>query len=279
LRTQGSGSGDNLRDDMHSTRSSATRHQNQLLAALPGPERDRLMAEAMTRLVEPGDVLYEPGQPVVSVYFPLTTVVSVLTTLHDGTAVETATIGREGLVGTFVHLGDGTSPNARALVQMGGELVAVDARRFRHELRETGRLRDLMDEYTRALLIHVSQSVACSAAHNVRQRLSRWLLQTSDRVSSDDIRLTHEFLAGMLHTRRASVTVALRELQDLCLVRTRRGATLIVDRDALKEEACECYQLVRREYARLLPGEPDRATVATLGANGSSGEARREEEA
>jgi len=212
---------------------------------------------AGSHLVEPGDVLYEPGRPLTSVYFPLTSVVSILTALRDGTEVETATIGREGLVGTFVSLGDDISPNTRAVAQMGGELLPVDVRRFRRALGETGRLRELLNDYTGTLLVQVSQSVACSAAHGVRQRLSRWLLQTSDRMSTDDVALTHEFLARILHTRRASVTVALRELQDLGGVRTRRGGTLILDRDTLKEEACECYDLVRQEYARLLPDEPD----------------------
>jgi CRP-like cAMP-binding protein len=242
---------------MHGTVTSATRTPNQLLIALPTLERDRLVADGMSRFVEPGDVLYEPGQPLTAVYFPLTSVVSILTTLRDGTAVETATIGREGLVGVFASLGDDISPNARAVVQMGGELLAVDIRRFQHELRDAGRLRELMNDYTRALLVHVSQSVACSAAHSVRRRLSRWLLQTSDRVTTDDVRLTHEFLAGILHTRRASVTEALRELQALGIVHTRRGGTVITDRAALRDEACECYELIRREYARLLPSETD----------------------
>ena len=248
---------------MYATVTSATRVQNQLLAALPTLERERLTADAMSRFVEPGDVLYEPGQPITAVYFPVTSVVSVLTVLADSSAVETATIGREGLVGSFVALGDDVSPNARAVVQMGGELLAVDVRRFQHELRDTSRLRDLMNDYTRALLVHVSQSVACTAAHHVRQRLSRWLLQTSDRVSTDDVRLTHEFLAGILHTRRASVTEALRELQEDGIVRTRRGGTMILDREALGGEACECYEVIRREYARLLPGEPDADRIGT----------------
>jgi CRP-like cAMP-binding protein len=242
---------------MNGTVTSATKTTNELLVAIPTLERDRLVADAMSRFVEPGDVLYEPGRPLTSVYFPLTSVVSILTTLRDGTAVETATIGREGLVGVFASLGDDISPNTRAVVQMGGELLAVDIRRFQHELRDASGLRELLNDYTRALLIHVSQSVACSAAHSVRQRLSRWLLQTSDRVTTDDVRLTHEFLAGMLHARRASVTEALRELQALGIVRTRRGGTTIIDRAALRDEACECYELIRGEYARLLPSETD----------------------
>jgi CRP-like cAMP-binding protein len=236
---------------------STTPTQNLLLAAIPTSELDRLVGGASSRLVEPGDVLYEPGRPLTSIYFPLTSVVSVLTSLRDGTEVETATIGREGLVGIFVSLGHDMSPNTRAVAQMGGDLLPVDVRRFRRGLHETGRLRELLNDYTGTLLVQVCQSVACSAAHSVRQRLSRWLLQTSDRVSTDDVRLTHEFLARILHTRRASVTVALRALQDLGAVRTRRGGVLILDRHALKDEACECYELVRQEFARLLPSERD----------------------
>ncbi len=234
----------------------ATTTRNGLLAALPTLQREGLLAGAKPRLVEPGDVLYQPRRPLASVYFPSTSVVSVLTALRDGTEVETATIGREGLVGMFVSLGEDMSPNTRAVVQMGGELLPVDVRRFRRALREPGPLLELMNRYTGTLLAQVSQSVACSAAHSVRQRLSRWLLQTSDRVSTDDVRLTHEFLARVLHTRRASVTVALRDLQGLGAVRTRRGGILILDRDVLKDEACECYELVRQEYARMLPEEP-----------------------
>ena len=234
---------------------SATATQNLLLAAIPTPERDRLVGEAKACFVEPGDVLYEPGRALTSIYFPLTSVVSILTALRDGTEVETATIGREGLVGTFVFLGDDMSPNTRAVAQMGGELLPVDLRRFRRSLREIGQLRTLLSDYTGTLLVQVAQSVACSAAHSVRQRLSRWLLQTSDRVSTEDVPLTHEFLARLLHTRRASVTVALRELQDLGAVRTRRGGVLILDRDALRHQACECYDLIREEYARLLSVE------------------------
>lgn len=206
--------------------------------------------------MEPGDVLYEPGRPLTTVAFPLTAVVSVLAVLRDGSAVEVATIGREGLVGAFVFLGDDRNPNARAVTQMGGDLLIVDLRWFDHELRDTSTHLDaLLNDYTRAIIVQLTQGVACSAAHTVRERLARWLLQTSDRVATDDIRLTHDFLAGMLHARRASVTVALRELQDAGMLTTRRGATSILDRSALADAACECYTLVRQEYARLLPGE------------------------
>jgi len=229
---------------------------NRMLLSLSPDGQERLLRDALLMGGEPGDILYDPAERVPWVFFPLTCVVSILTVLADGSAVETATIGREGMVGTFQALGDDHNPNGRAVIQMGGELLRVDAEVFRHQLLRNPLLSGAIERYLRAQLIHISQSVACGAAHTVRARLARWLLQTSDRVASDDVHLTHEFLAHMLHARRASVTVALRELQDLHCVTTRRGGTTIVDRGSLQGQACECYDLIRNEYARLLPGEP-----------------------
>jgi CRP-like cAMP-binding protein len=229
---------------------------NRMLAALSPDGQERLLAQSLMVETSPGDVLYEPGQPFAWVFFPLSCVVSVMTVLRDGSAVETATIGREGIVGTFQALGDDRNPNGRAVIQMGGRLLRVEATIFRDQLQRNPLLAGAIEAYLRALLIHVSQSVACSAAHTVQERLARWLLHTSDRVASDDVRLTHEFLAHILHVRRASVTVALRQLQGAGLVSTRRGSTTVLDRKGLVEEACECYALVNEEYARLIPGEP-----------------------
>jgi len=229
---------------------------NRMLAALSPDGQERLLSQSLLLETRPGDILYERAEPSAWVFFPLSCVVSIMAVLKDGTAVETATIGCEGMVGTFQALGDDRSPNGRAVTQMGGRLLRVDAQVFRHELQRNPLLSGAVEVYLRALLIHISQSVACGAAHPVRARLARWLLQTSDRVASDDIQLTHEFLAHILHARRASVTVALGELQDLGLVSTRRGGTTVLDRDGLTTQACECYSLVKEEYARLVPGEP-----------------------
>lgn len=228
---------------------------NRMLAALAPAGRDRLLANAVMVDTLPGDVLHEPGHPVPSVFFPLSCVVSCMTVLGDGSAVETATIGREGMVGTFQALGDDRNPNERAMIQMGGHLLRVDATEFRAELQRDPRLGEAIGAYVRALLIHISQSVACGTAHSVRERLSRWMLHTSDRVASDDVELTHEFLAHILHVRRASVTVALRQLQDMGLVATRRGGTTVLDREGLAQQACECYTLINEQYERLIPGE------------------------
>jgi CRP-like cAMP-binding protein len=231
---------------------------NRMLAAISPDGVQRLLDNALVVDAQPGDVLYDPGEQVPWVFFPLSCVVSILTVLEDGSAVETATIGREGIVGSFQALGDDRNPNGRAVIQMGGRLVRVNAEVFRHELQRNPALDDAIESYVRALVIHISQSVACAAVHTVRERLARWLLHTSDRVASDDVRLTHEFLAHLLHARRASVTVALRELQADGQLVTRRGGTTILDRDGLASNACECYRIVNAEYARLIPGEPPR---------------------
>jgi CRP-like cAMP-binding protein len=229
---------------------------NRMLASLSPDDQQRLLRSTVLLEPDTGEVLYEAGEPIAWVFFPLSCVVSILTVLADGSAVETQTIGREGMVGTFQALGDDHSPNGRAIVQMAGQLLRVDAAGFRHELQRNPLLVETVQSHLRALVIQVSQSVACAAAHTIRERLARWLLQTSDRVASDDVRLTHDFLAQILHTRRPSVTVALRELQQHGAVATRRGGTTILDREALESLACECYGLVGTEYARLIPGKP-----------------------
>ena len=229
---------------------------NRLLAATTVPGLERLIEPALLVDAATGDVFYEPGGTAPWVFFPLSCVVSVLTVLDDGSAVETATIGREGMVGAFHALGDDRSPNERAVVQMGGRVLRIDRDEFRREVARDPKLSAAIDGYVRALLVHVTQSVACTAAHTVRQRLARWLLHTTDRVASDEVELTHEFLAHILHVRRASVTVALRELQGLAAIETRRGKTTVLDRASLTRHACECYAVVNEEYARLIPGEP-----------------------
>ncbi|MEX1265267.1 MAG: cyclic nucleotide-binding domain-containing protein [Actinomycetota bacterium] len=143
---------------------------NRMVASLSPEGQDHLLAQALVVEVAPGDVLYEPGRQAPWVFFPLSCVVSIVTVLDDGSAVETATIGREGMVGTFQALGDDQNPNGRAVVQMGGRLIRVDAAVLRAQLRRDPLLVDAIESYVRALLIHITQSVACAAAHSVSQR-------------------------------------------------------------------------------------------------------------
>jgi CRP-like cAMP-binding protein len=239
---------------MPMTRGSDATTPNRILSALPPDELTRLTSRMQERSVAVGEALYEPGSRLAYAYFPETAVVSLLTTLGDGDGVETATVGREGMVGVSLFLGDDVSANGRAIVQMPGTMLRLDADLFRAHLADGGKLPELMMTYARALLLHMSQSTACGVAHPVRARLARWLLHTSDRTESADVPLTQQFLADILGVRRASVTEAIGELQSLGAVRARRGGVTIVRRDELAAAACECYALIAREYDRLLPG-------------------------
>jgi CRP-like cAMP-binding protein len=227
--------------------------RNEILAALPAEEIDRLMSRMQERDLAVGDVLFEPATRLAYAYFPETAVVSLLATLGDGAGVETATVGREGMVGVTLSLGDDRTANGRAVVQMPGRILRLDADLFRAQIAEGGKLPDLMLVYVRAMLLHLSQSTACGIAHPVRARLSRWLLQTSDRTDRDEVPLTQQFLSEILGVRRATVTQAVGELQSIGAVRSRRGGIDIVDRQALTGAACECYALIKSEYARLMP--------------------------
>ena len=235
---------------MAKKRRSPTGPQNRFLARLPDDSYRRLQP-----LLEPvpltfGQVLYEAGGPIEYAYFPTGAVLSALIVMKDGNAIEVATIGNEGLVG---HYGSGgmRSPH-RVIVQVedGGQRIAAPA--LESEGIKDSRLRELLTAYHIAFMSQVSQSVACNGLHRLVQRCCRWLLMTRDRVGSDNLHLTHEYLAIMLGARRASVTEALRPLQEAGLVKSYRGRIAILDGPALEARTCECYFVVRNEYDRLL---------------------------
>lgn len=236
-------------------RAAVSGHGNHLLAALPPVEREPLNRRMERRRAETGDQLYGPSERIQHVFFPVTSVVSLLTVLEDGKGIETATVGREGMVGLFVFLGDDRSPRGRAVVQMGGEILRLNVDAFRSAVEPGSKLESFLRDYTRVMLLHVSQSAACNAAHPVPERLARWLLQTCDRTGSTQIALTHEFLAEILGVRRASVTTALRALRAEGAVTVGRGAVGIADRQALEALACECYAFLQEQYGRIVPGE------------------------
>jgi CRP-like cAMP-binding protein len=207
------------------------------------------------RPLRPHDVLMEQGQPMREVYFPLAGVISLMTPLLDGSAIETATVGREGMVGVHAFLGGGVLGNSLAIGQVPGEMLAMNVDTFRAEVEEDGKLRSLMLAYTQALFAQISQAVACNGAHEIQQRTAKWLLETHDRAADgDSFELTQELLADMLGVSRPSVSVAARTLQNAGLIRYRRGSITVLDRKALEEASCECYAAVRREYDRLVGG-------------------------
>jgi CRP-like cAMP-binding protein len=201
-----------------------------------------------------GHVLYDSGGPLEHVYFPNTSVVSCLYTMHDGSTAEMALVGNDGVVGVTSFLG-GAAPPHRAVAQIAGDALKIPAASIRTEFARNGSLRDVLLRYTQALIVQISQTAVCNRLHSVEQRLCRWLLLCHDRVNSAEIIMTQEYIANMLGGRRESVTVAAGHLQDMGLIHYSRGHITIVDRRALELTVCECYRTVEDEYDRLFVGQ------------------------
>src|SRR4051812_40406139 len=229
---------------------SPTGPSNRLLDRLPEATRDKLRPLLQPVELEFERVLYEMNGPIQYAYFPAGAVLSALVVMEDGNLIEVATVGHEGLVG---HYGSGgkTSPH-RVVVQIGDGGHRVASRVLQDQATGDGPLKDLLTAYHIAFMAQVSQSVACNGLHRLEQRCCRWLLMSRDRLGSDDIRLTHEYLAIMLGSRRASVTDVLGPLQEAGLVSSQRGLIGILDGAGLEARSCECYAVVRDEYDRLL---------------------------
>ena len=226
--------------------------QNRLLAALPPEEFERIRPHLEPIQLEQRQLLFDPETPIRHVYFPETAVVSLVSRLMDGSNVEVGTAGREGMAGLSVFLAGDTS-SVQVFAQIPGMATRIEAKAFTRLAAAPGPFHQLLMRYTQAFLTQVAQTAACNGAHLVDARCARWLLMTHDRVDTDLIPLTHEFLAFMLGVRRAGVTVAMNALQDANLVRCTRGKVAIVDRPGLEKASCECYGVVRAHFERLLP--------------------------
>ena len=225
--------------------------ENSLLEALPADDY-ALITSNLTQLeLDRGRLLYEPGDPIEHVYFPHDGVISLMTLMENGAAIESATIGPEGALGLMAAVAPRQSLS-RAIVQTPLRAARISAERLHEVWKRSDRLRDLIDRHTEALYGHAIQSVACNALHSVEARFCRWLLSCHDRISTDRVALTQEFLADMLGVQRTTVTAAARSLQEKGVIRYRRGVVDIVDRQALQATACECYGVIRGTYRRLL---------------------------
>lgn len=227
------------------------RTSNRLLAALPEAEYERLAARSEHVEMSTGAVLYHPADKMQQVYFPSTGTISVLAMVSTGTSVEVGMVGNEGMFGVPVVLGTTTAPT-QAVVQIPGEGLVLSADVLREEFKRGGVLQDLLLRYTQAFIIQISQTAVCNSLHPIDGRLARWLLMCHDRARSDELPLTHEFLAEMLAVRRAGVTEAVGRLQRIGLIGGRRGHITILDRAGLEGATCECYAEVKEEFRRLL---------------------------
>ena len=225
--------------------------QNGLLVALPA-EHLALITPYLTQLeLERGRLLYDPGDPIDQIYFPHDGVISLMTVMENGAAIESTTIGPEGALGLMAAVAPRQSLS-RAIVQTPLKVARISADRLHEAWKRSPQLRDLIDRHTEALYGHAIQSVACNALHSVEARFCRWLLTCHDRISTDTVALTQEFLADMLGVQRTTVTAVARSLQEKGVIRYRRGVVDIVDRQALQTMTCECYGVIRGTYQRLL---------------------------
>ncbi|MDB9529114.1 Crp/Fnr family transcriptional regulator [Oscillatoria sp. CS-180] len=224
---------------------------NRLLALLPDEIYHRLAPNFTKVQLELGQVLYEPTEPMDKVYFPSRSMVSLVQVMENGATIEAAVVGSDGMVGYPVYLG-GNYSASRAVVQISGWAIALSASVLKAEFNRSEALQSVLLRYTQALIAQISQNAACNRFHPVEERLARWLLQSQDALQASHLELTQDFLASMLGTRRASVTLAAGKLQQGGLIHYNRGYIHILNREALESAACECYNVVRAESTRLL---------------------------
>lgn len=225
---------------------------NGILAALPDPERQRLFPHLTLTALPLGAVLYESGDELHDIYFPVDSIVSLLYVLKDGASAEIAVVGKDGAIGIALFMGGQTTTN-RAVVQSAGSAYRLSRARLNEEFQRHGELLQLLLRYTQALITQMAQTAVCNRHHSVDQQLCRWLLLSLDRLNSNRITMTQELIANMLGVRREGVTEAAGKLRKLGLIRYRRGQIVVLDRPALEALCCECYEVVRRETDRLQP--------------------------
>jgi CRP-like cAMP-binding protein len=225
--------------------------ENRLLAALPRDEFERLLPRLQEVSFSLGEVVYEFGGHLDYVYFPTTSIVSLLYTMENGASAEMGLTGNDGVVGIALFMGGGTMPN-RAVVQSAGGAIRMKAKMLHDEFARGGKFQHLLLRYTQALITQISQTAVCNRLHSVEQQLCRWLLLSHDRVKADELIMTQELIADMLGVRREGVTVAAGRLQDVGAISYVRGHIKILDRKKLEATVCECYQVVKDEFDRLL---------------------------
>jgi CRP-like cAMP-binding protein len=223
---------------------------NHLLAALPPAARERIYPQLQLVEMPLGKVLYEPGDLLRHVYFPIDCIVSLLYVMESCASAEISVVGNEGLIGIAIFMGGDTTPG-RAIVQSAGHAYRLDGERLKLEFHRNGGMQVLLLRYTQALITQMSQTAVCNRHHTVDQQLCRWLLLSLDRLASNQLNMTRELIANMLGVRREGVTDAAGKRQTLGVIRYQRGHITVLDRPKLEELSCERYEVVKRETDRL----------------------------
>jgi CRP-like cAMP-binding protein len=235
--------------------------QNQILAALPAAEFERLAGHLERVPMRLGDMLYEPGEQLQHAYFPVSSIVSLHYVMATGASASVAGVGHEGMVGISLFMGGDTTPSS-AVVQTAGVAYRLERRWLKREFERSGALLHLLLRYTQALMTQMTQTAVCNRHHSVEQQLCRWLLVTLDRIPSGQIVMTQELVASMLGVRREGVTEAAGRLQEAGVIRYRRGHIAVLERAGLETRVCECYAVVSKEFDRLLSGVRHRQDTA-----------------
>jgi CRP-like cAMP-binding protein len=218
--------------------------QNQLLAALPAPDLERLAPGLELVAMPLGKMLYEPGEQLQHAYFPVSAIVSLHYVMASGASAESAGVGNEGVVGISLFMG-GDTTSSSAVVQTAGHGYRIERARLKAEFERAGPLQRLLLRYTQALMTHMSQTAVCNRHHSVEQQLCRWLLLTLDRIPSGQLTMTQELVASMLGVRREVICEAAGRLQEAGHIRYRRGHIAVLGRAGLELGACECYAVVK----------------------------------
>ncbi len=233
---------------------SSTPAQNDLLAALPAADYERLLPDLELVPLPLGMVVYESGGKLDYVHFPTDCIVSLLYVMKDGASAEIAVVGHEGLVGVALFMGGESTPS-RAVVQSAGSAYRLSSNVLKKEFEQSHPLQHLLLRYTQALITQMAQTAVCNRHHTVEQQLARWLLLSLDRLPSNELRMTQELIANMLGVRREGVTEAAVKLQTAGLIQYNRGHIKVLDRPGLEARVCECYAVVKSETDRLLPAK------------------------
>jgi len=228
--------------------------RNHLLRTLPATVFDRIAPHLRPMRLALGESLYESGDQMGHVVFPTSAIVSLLCVMADGSSAEIAVVGNEGIVGVSLFMGGETTPS-RAVVQSAGFAHRLEGSLLKEEFTRAGPMQHLLLRYTQALLTQMAQTAVCNRHHSLEQQLCRWLLLSLDRLASNELVMTQELIANMLGVRREGVTLAAGKLQADGLIEYSRGHITVLDRAALEGRTCECYDVVKKEYARLLPDQ------------------------
>jgi CRP-like cAMP-binding protein len=230
------------------------RRANLLLAAIPDSVWQRWLPDLEPVQLSLGQVLYESGVTLPHIYFPTTSIVSLLYVMENGASAEIAVAGFEGLVGIALFMGGESTPS-RAVVQSAGTAYRLGSKIAKEEFYRNGEVLHLFLRYTQALITQMAQTAVCNRHHTLDQQLCRWLLLSLDRLPTPDLIMTQELISNMLGVRREGVTEAAMKLQNAGVIRYVRGHITVLDRGALESRTCECYSVVKKEYDRLVPGK------------------------